>query len=319
MRKVLVTGGTGFVGGWVCARLVADGVAVRGTLLKTEQREQLVAGVEPVVVEPLGPTTCWQHALEGVDTVIHLAARVHVMDERAADPLSIFLEVNRDGTERLAREAVAAGVARLVFVSSIKVNGEESDNPYHAGSPYSPQDPYAISKMEAELALRQVADETGLEIVVIRPPLVYGPGVRANFFRMLQVVQRGIPLPLGAITNRRSLIYVGNLVDALALCAWHPEAAGRSYAISDGVDFSTPELIRALASALRVRANLLSVPAILLQTVAACTGKEAAWRRLSGSLTIDSSLIRLELGWHPPFSPQEGFSATATWFERGGL
>lgn len=314
-QRLLITGASGFVGRGLTQRLLDTGYAVRGTLLRQEEASSLATGVEPVMIEPLGPDTVWRHALEGIDTVIHLAARVHVMDDRAADPLQIFRVVNRDGTERLAREAAAAGVKRLVFVSSIKVNGEESPTSYHAASPFNPQDPYAVSKMEAELALRKIESETGLEVVVVRPPLVYGPGVKANFLRMMQIIQRGIPLPLASIKNRRSLLYVGNLVDALTVCATHPKAAGQTYLVSDGEAVATPELIRSVAAVMGVPAHLLPFPASVMKVAGKLTGRSAAVSRLTGSLAIDSSKIKSELGWKPPFTMEEGLKETAQWFK----
>lgn len=315
--NILVTGATGFVGHRLCTKLLAEGWSVRGTLLPDEVLAALPPDVEPALVEPLGPETPWQHALTGIDTVVHLAARVHVMDDRAADPLQIFREVNRNGTVQLAREAVAAGVKRLVFVSSIKVNGEESPAPYHAASPFNPQDPYGISKMEAELGLRSIEAETGLEVVIVRPPLVYGPGVKANFLRMMQVVQRGFPLPLASISNRRSLIYVGNLADALAACATHPEAAGQSFPVSDGEDVSTPELLQLCAVALKAPLRLVPCPVTLLRLAGKVTGRMAAVERLTGSLTIDTSAIRHKLGWQPPYTLKQGLQNTAAWFKEG--
>lgn len=312
--KIFVTGATGFVGHFLCGRLLKDGHAVRGTLLESESPSSLPEGVEPVMIEPLGPDTPWQQALAGVDTIIHLAARVHIMDDKAADPLTEFRKVNVEGTARLAREAAKAGVKRFVFISSIKVNGEESSVPYTPASPPNPTAPYGISKWEAEQALRTIEAETGLEVVVIRPTLVYGPGVKANFLKMMQTVQRGIPLPFASIQNKRSLIYVGNLVDALATCAIHPAAAGQTYLVSDGDDVSTPELIRSTASALGVPARLLPFPMSLMKLAGKLTGKSGAVNRLTGSLTVDSSKIRQELGWKPPFTMEQGLREAVRWF-----
>lgn len=313
-KHVLVTGATGFVGRFLCSRLLAEGFSVRATLLSSETSASLVTGVEPVTIQPLGSDTHWQHALTGIDTIIHLAARVHIMDDPSADPLTEFRKVNTEGTKQLANEAAKAGVKRLVFISSIKVNGEETELPYTENSPTQPTDPYGISKWEAEQALRQIEKETGLEVVVVRPTLVYGPGVKANFFNMLKAVQRGVPLPLASIANQRSLIYVGNLVDALAVCATHPAAVGQTYLVSDGEDVSTPELIRRTAAALGVPARLLPFPPSLMHLAGKLTGKSAAVNRLTGSLTVDSSKIRRELGWMPPFTMEEGLRETAAWF-----
>ena len=314
-RTVLVTGASGFVGHFLCDLLLAQGFNVCGTLLKLGNHSLLVSGVEPVTIKPLSADTEWNHALAGVDSIIHLAARVHIMDDSSADPLTEFRRVNVEGTAQLAREAAKAGVKRLVFISSIKVNGEESAIPYTQDSPPNPTDPYGISKWEAEQALRKIEAETGLEIVIVRPPLVYGPGVKANFFKMIKIISRGVPLPLASITNKRSLIYVGNLVEALATCASHPSAAGKTYLLSDGEDVSTPELIRRTAKALGVPARLLPFPLPLMRLAGKLTGKSGAVNRLTGSLTVDSSRMRQELGWTPPFTMEQGLEKTAKWFK----
>jgi nucleoside-diphosphate-sugar epimerase len=236
------------------------------------------------------------------------------MDDLAADPLSEFRKVNTEGTKQLAREAAKAGVKRLVYVSSIKVNGEETDVPYTEDSQTNPTDPYGISKWEAEQALRQIEAEEGLEVVIVRPTLVYGPGVKANFLNMMKAVQRGIPLPLASISNKRSLIYVGNLVDALATCAVHPAAGGETFLISDRDDVSTPELIRRTASALGVPARLFHVPLSVMRLAGTLCGKSASVNRLTGSLTVDSSKIRRKLDWQPPFTMPEGLEETARWY-----
>lgn len=317
MKKILITGATGFVGRHLCARLLMEeGVAVRGSVRATGTQARLVNGVDSVAIGPLGAATDWLHVLDGIDTVIHLAARVHVMDDPSADPLTEFRKVNTEGTKHLAREAVRAGVKRLIFISSIKVNGEESLLPYTEDSPAQPTDPYGISKWEAEQALRLIEAEAGLEVVIIRPTLVYGDGVKANFFNMMKAIYRGVPLPLASISNKRSLIYVGNLVDALATCAVHPAAAGKTFLVSDGEDVSSPELIRRTAIALGVPARLFPVPCSLIRLAGKLIGKSEVVNRLIGSLTVDSSSIRRELQWTPPFSMQEGLMKTGEGFKR---
>lgn len=314
LYSFLITGATGFVGRFLCKQLLTEGWSVRGTLLPSESTSSLVASVEPVVVELLGPETPWSHTLTGIDTIIHLAARVHIMSDPSLDPLAEFRKVNTQGTKHLAREAAKAGVKRLIFVSSIKVNGEESAIPYTEDSSAQPSDPYGISKWEAEQALRQIEAETGLEVVIVRPTLVYGPGVKANFLNMMKIIKRGFPLPLASITNKRSLIYVGNLVDSLATCATHPVAAGQTFLVSDGEDVSTPELIRRTASALDVPDRLFPMPPSLMRLAGKLTGMSTSVNRLTGSLTVDSSKIRRELGWQPPFTMQSGLQATADWY-----
>ena len=311
---VLVTGATGFVGHVLCNRLITDGFSTRGTLLASEYPSALVSGVEPVSVEPLGVDTEWGHALEGVGTIIHLAARVHIMDDPAADPLIEFRKINVKGTAQLAREAVKAGVRRFVFISSIKVNGEESVIPYTPESLPNPCDPYGVSKWEAEQVLRSIEAETGLEVVVVRPTLVYGPGVKANFLNMMKIIAKGIPLPFASVANKRSMIYVGNLADALATCTAHPDAAGKTYLVSDGEDLSTPELIRRVGNALNKPARLFPFSPSMLYLAGKLIGKTAAVNRLLGSLMVDSSRIRTELDWTPPFTMEDGLIETASWF-----
>jgi len=312
---ILVTGATGFVGGFLCSRLLLEGYAVRGTLLASENPAALVAGVQPALIEPLGVATSWDGALAGIDTVIHLAARVHIMADKASDALDAFRTVNVAGTLKLARDAAKAGVGRFVFISSVKVNGEETTTPYTQESRPNPVDPYGISKWEAENGLQQISSETGMELVIVRPTLVYGPGVKANFLNMLKAVRRGIPLPLASINNKRSLLYVGNLVDALAACASHPAAVGRTYLVSDGEDVSTAQLIRKVAAALGVPARLLPFPPWLMRLAGKLTGNSAAVHRLTSSLCIDSSGIGNELGWRPPFTMDEGLRETAQWMK----
>lgn len=308
--RILITGVNGFVGKNLCLQAIGHDFAVRGALRK---HGEVPAGVEPVVVGEINGTTDWSHALGGVDVVIHLAARVHVMKDDSDHPLEEFRRVNVAGTEYLALQAARAGVKRLVYVSSIKVNGEatlegrkfsECDMPF-------PQDPYGISKWEAEQALHRVAKETGLEVVIVRPPLVYGAGVKGNFAQMLTVLSKGIPLPLASVDNRRSLIHVGNLVDALILCATHPAAAGQTYLVSDGEDVSTPDLLRQLGVAMGHPAHLLLCPQALLKLAGRLTGKAEQIDRLLGSLQVDSGKIRRELGWAPPYTLQQGLQATA--------
>ena len=313
--NVLVTGATGFIGRPLCEKLVLDGFSVRGSVWIAEPSNSLPAGVQSALLESIGPDTDWSEALTEIDTVIHLAARVHVMDETSGDPLAAYRQVNVEGTECLARQAAAKGVQRLVFLSSVKVLGEETDVPYSEQNLPGPQDPYGVSKLEAENILQQIAEETGLEVVIIRPPLVYGPGVKANFRKLLGMIQRGLPLPFAGINNRRSLIYLGNLIDVIITCATHPKAAGNTFMVSDGEDISTPELIRRIAHALGVSARLFPVPLSLMRLAGKLVGRSAAVNRLTGSLTVDSSKIRRELGWEPPFTMEEGLRETAEWFK----
>lgn len=317
-KSILVTGATGFVGRPLCEQLLLNGFNVRGSVWIAETPTNLPAGAQHVPIASIGPDTNWTTALTGIDTVIHLAARVHVMDETSGDPLTAYRLVNVAGTERLARQAAAAGVRRLVFLSSVKVHGEESVAPYAEENSPAPQDPYGVSKLEAENVLRKIAVETGLEVVIIRPPLVYGSGVKANFRNLLKIVERGIPLPLAGINNARSLIYLGNLIDAIMTCSTHPQAAGQTFLVSDGEDVSTPQLIRQLAAALDRPVRLLPFPLSLMRLAGKLTGKSMAVDRLLGSLVVDSSKIRRELGWKPPFTMAEGLAETAKWFRDRG-
>jgi len=269
---------------------------------------------DAVAVGDIGPATDWRAALEGARCVVHLAARTHVMSESAADPLAEYRRANVAATVRLAREAAAAGARRLVFMSSIKVNGESTQRPYTEADPPRPEDAYGVSKWETEQALAGVAAATGLEVVVLRPPLVYGPGVKGNFLRLMRLVARGVPLPLASVANRRSLIYVGNLADAVVAAIDAPGAAGRTLLAADAEDLSTPDLVRAIARSLGTRARLLPCPPALLNLGAALAGRRAVAARLTGSLQVDASALRRELGWRPRATLAQGLEQTARWF-----
>lgn len=284
--SLLVTGGTGFVGQALVKRL----------------------GDQPVRLATRADSAVWHKALLGITTVVHLAARVHVMHDTVADPLTAFRAVNVDGTLNLARQATAAGVKRFAFISSVKVNGEATlpGRPFTAADMPAPQDPYGVSKMEAEQGLRQLSADTGMEVVIIRPPLVYGPGVKANFAALMRAVRRGWPLPLGAVHNQRSLVALDNLVDFIITCITHPQAANQTFLVSDGQDLSTTELVRGMAHAAGVPARLLPVPVWALQAGGALLGKGDAVQRLCGNLQVDISKARSLLGWVPPVSVEEG-------------
>ena len=311
--KVLVTGALGFVGSALCNHLVLRDFDVVATVQNLP--DALVPKVNYRIVAEICASTDWDDVLAGVQTVIHCAARVHVMHDHAQDPLTEFRRVNTLGTETLARAAARSGVKRLVFLSSIKVNGESTlpVSPFDEASPVKPQDSYAISKWEAEQALTCVSTETGLEIVVLRCPLVYGPGVKGNFLRLLQVVDRGIPLPFALAKNRRSLIYLDNLTSAIATCLTHPAAAGKTYLVSDGEDISTAELITRIAQALGKPSRLWPCPLGPIELAGRMTGKSDEIARLLGSLCIDSSKIRSELDWTPPYTLEQGLADTAQW------
>lgn len=303
---ILVTGATGLVGGALVHRLAHDGVATRASIRRDVTG--LPAGVQPVRVGDLASGTDWRAALSGVEAVVHAAARVHVMAETANDPLTEFRRTNVEGTLHLARQAAEAGVRRFVFVSSIKVNGESSPagRPFKADDVPAPLDPYGVSKMEAEQRLRELAEQSGMEVVIVRPPLVYGPGVKANFASMTRWLRRGVPLPLGAIHNTRSLVALDNLVDLLVTCLTHPAAAGQVFLVSDGEDVSTTELLRRTARAMGRSAHLLPVPSAWLEGAAAVLGKRNVAQRLCGSLQVDIEKTRRVLDWRPPLTLDQG-------------
>jgi len=307
-----VTGANGFVGRALGDLLQARGHLVRGAVRSLEADDR--GALDVVETGVLGPETRWEPALAAVSVVVHLAARVHVVRDAAADPLAEFRRVNVEGTRRLAMQAAAAGVRRMVLLSSVKVHGESSAHPLTECDRPCPEDAYGISKWEAEQILAEVGRQTGLEWVVLRPPLTYGPGVKANFYALLRAVARGLPLPLSAIDNRRSLLYLGNLVDAIGVCLQHPAAANRTFLVSDGEDLSSPELVRRMARALGVRARLVPVPVGLLRLAGSALGRRDAVARLVGSMQIDSSLIRRELSWAPPYTVDRGLADTARWF-----
>jgi nucleoside-diphosphate-sugar epimerase len=310
--RVLVTGATGFVGRALVPMLTQAGHDVTITVRYGPSADHL-KNVRIKNIGEIGPDTDWQEALSNIDAVLHLAGRAHVMNESGSDPLAAYRRINRDGTKRLAEASADAGVKRLVFLSSIKVNGERtSDRPYSESDAPQPEDAYGQSKWEGEQALRETP---GLETVVVRTPLVYGPHVKGNFRSLLNICTKAVPLPLGGLQNRRSLIYVGNLADALIRCVEHPEAAGGLYLVRDGDDVSTTALINSTAGALGKRARLFPVPALLLRAGGALAGKTGMVSRLIESLEVDDSAIRRDLDWTPPFTMVQGLNETAIWYK----
>jgi nucleoside-diphosphate-sugar epimerase len=313
--RVLLTGATGFVGAallqrWAVAPELEVVAAVRRGSLLTSQSASVVQ------VEGLAPDTRWAAALVGVDTVVHAAARVHVMHDAAANPLAEFRRANSEGTHNLARQAAEAGVRRFVFISSIKVNGEQTrpGQPFKADDVPAPLDAYGVSKLEAELGLQRIARETGMECVVIRPTLVYGPGVKANFLAMMRWLDKGIPLPFGAIDNRRSLVALDNLVDLITLCLTHPGAANQVWLVSDDEDVSTSELLRRMARALGRSSRLIPVPQAWLETGARLLGRPDLMQRLCGNLQVDIGKTRTQLGWTPPMGVDRALTKVAAAF-----
>jgi len=319
--RILVTGANGFVGSALCRFLLDSGCLVRGAVRETANRSSRDRakhdGIEWVILHDQSGEEETEQALSGVEVIVHLAARVHAMADSVVDPLHEFRKVNVAWTKRVARAAASENVRRFVYLSSIKVNGEQSMLPFTEQDAPNPQDPYGISKWEAEQALETVSSQSGLETVVVRAPLVYGPGVGGNFLQLLNLLHKGIPLPLSRVENRRSLIYRENLVDALSRCVHDRSAAGRTYLVSDGEDLSTPDLIQRLGKALERRVSLWPLPLPMLRSLGKIVGRQAVTDRLLGSLQVNSSKIRRELDWHPVVSVDQGLLETAAWFRSG--
>ena len=308
---VLVTGANGFVGSALCERLCKDAVAVRGAVRSLMRQP---GSFEKISIGSISAKTDWSLALTNVEQVIHLAARVHEMTHKSADRLADFRRVNVEGAVNLARQAAVAGVKRFIFLSSIKVNGESTEvgQAFSVDDVPAPKDSYGISKHEAEQLLRQVAAETGMEVVIIRSPLVYGPGVKANFQSMMRWLLSGVPLPLAAVTeNRRSLVALDNLVDLIMTCLNHPAAANQTFLVSDGEDLSTADLLQRMGVALGYPARLFYVPLALLKLGATLANKPGIYQRLCGSLQLDITKTRQQLGWVPPVSVDEGLRRAA--------
>ncbi|PAU54957.1 NAD-dependent dehydratase [Pseudomonas sp. PIC25] len=311
-RCCLVTGASGFVGAALVERLGSMGRKVCASA-----RSGAVKPSGTFVPGDLDGAFDWSGALQGVDSVVHCAARVHVLHERDADPLSAFRAVNVDGTLNLARQAAVAGIRRFVFISSVKVLGEGAEMPYDADTRPAPFDAYALSKLEAEQGLRELVRISSMELVIIRPPLVYGPGVKANFLNLMRWLHRGVPLPLGRVDNRRSFVALDNLIDLILLCLDHPAAANQTFLVSDGEDLSTADWLRRLGVALGRPARLLPVPASWLEAGAGWLGKGDVARRLCGSLQVDIGKTRELLGWTPPVAIDEALRRTAEAFLEG--
>ena len=315
--NILLTGASGFVGSGVRRSLLQRGMPVRSVFRSETSARQSDLRGETVELQPsLDGSTDWRTAVAEIDAVVHCAARVHLMRDTATDPLSEFRNINTFGTMKLARQAAAAGVKRFVFISSIKVNGEGTapGMPFTAKQVPNPIDPYGVSKWEAEQQLRKLSAETGMEVVIIRPVLVYGPGVKANFLNMMKWLYKGVPLPLGAIHNKRSLVALDNLVDLIVTCIAHPQAANQTFLVSDGEDLSTTELLRRMSHMLGKKPHLLPVPAWMLETAAKLLGKQSLAQRLCGSLQVDISCTRERLGWTPPVSVDAALRKTAQHF-----
>ncbi|MHA3737423.1 UDP-glucose 4-epimerase family protein [Pseudomonas sp. Eth.TT006] len=313
--RVVVTGASGFVGSAVVDALVADQHYTPVAVMRSASPDK-IAHSESFRISDLTSTTDWHDGLKGASVVVHAAARVHVMQELATDALAEFRKVNVEGTINLARQAAQAKVKRFIFISSIKVNGESTvlGHPFTADDTPAPSDPYGVSKKEAEDLLRQIGSETGMEIVIIRPTLIYGPGVKANFRNMMAWLKKGIPLPFGAIHNKRSLVSLDNLVSLILVCLEHPNAAGETFLVSDGVDLSTTELLEKTAVALKVKSRLIPIPEQFLTFCAVSLGRRALSQRLCGSLQVDIGKTRSLLEWNPPVSVVDALDKTAKEF-----
>ncbi len=317
--SVLVTGSNGFVGRSLCLELARkhEGHEIFAACRSQDAVDSLPDLIQPIILGSLEDIP-QSIALENIDCIVHLAARVHQMQDTAADPLAAFRAVNTTATANLAQAAAQARVKRFIYLSSIKVNGEYTpiDQPFTAQDIPNPKDPYGISKAEAEIQLRHIAQTTGMEVVIIRPPLIYGPGVKANFLSLMRWLDKGYPLPLGAIHNRRSLVALPNLVDLITTCLTHPAAANQTFLVSDNEDLSTTDLLRRLAHALHRPARLIPVPMSLLQAAAQIIGKPALAQRLCGSLQVDISKTQTLLGWEPPVSVDQALKITAQHFQQ---
>lgn len=313
MIKIVTTGSTGFLGKVLTANLAIN----EFELIQVGRAEDKKNHPDYIYVKGFDSASLFNLGAYKCDCLIHCAARVHVMDDSSLNPLQEFREVNTYGTLNLAQQAADAGVKRFIFISSIKVNGESTqpDSPFQPDTDFIPTDPYGLSKYEAEVGLRKISEQSGMEVVIIRPPLVYGPGVKANFAAMMKWVNKGIPLPLGGIKdNKRSLVSVGNLVDFIITCIDHPEAANQTFLVSDDDDISTTQLLANMALALDVPNRLLPVPSSWFILTAKLIGKPAISQRLCGSLQLDISKTKELLNWRPPYSAAECMKKTAAAF-----
>jgi nucleoside-diphosphate-sugar epimerase len=308
-RTVLVTGANGFVGTALCAALRTAGFGVRGVVREKDRNDPAL-----IEVGSFGPRTEWEPLLTGVDCVVHLAARTHHVSDRGMEALELYRASNVEPAVRLAHAAVTCGVRRLIYLSSIKVNGEATENPYTELDVPKPEDSYGLSKWETEQALTGIAAGTSLELVILRPPLVYGAGVKGNYFRLMKCVANGIPLPIGSVRNLRSMVYVKNLAHAIVTCIDAPKAANRVYLVCDDEALSTPDLVRMNAAALGVKPRIYPSPVSLVRMATRIVGKSAEFKRIASSLVIDNARIKSETGWSPPVTCEQGIFETALWY-----
>jgi UDP-glucose 4-epimerase len=316
VKKVLVTGATGFVGRELCRHLSSKNWYVRAAI-RAKSSPELTTECEVIQVGDIGPDTDWMDAISGVDAVVHLAARVHVMKARGTDELEAFRRVNTAGTLALARASARAGVGRFIFLSTVKVHGEQTvATPFSESDLPFPVDPYATSKLEAELGLDKLARETGLNAVSFRPPLIYGPGVKGNFLRLMALIRRRIPLPLASIHNSRSLLCVGNLISAIETAIAAPGSVSGTYLISDDHDLSTPDLIKLISATMGFKPMMFRCPPGLFRAVGHFVGREDETRRMLESLRVDCTLLKQRLGWRPTIDVDEGIAAATQAYQR---
>jgi UDP-glucose 4-epimerase len=312
-QNILVTGATGFVGSRLLESKDAVARSIRFRAMTRRPLKNIALNVELIQIDDISDKTDWSVALSGIDTVVHLAARVHVMDDRSSDPLDEYRKANLTSTLNLARQAADAGVQRFIFLSSIKVNGEKTNlgEPFTEDSIPKPEDPYGVSKLEAEEGIRKICNATGMEYVIIRPPLIYGPGVKANFQKLMNLVQKRLPLPLGGIVNQRSMLALDNLIDFILLVARHPKAANQLFLLSDNQGYSTPHLIERLSKSMGyTSARLISIPAQILHLAGLCLGQKSAVERLTESLEVSAHKAHLLLDWNPPLNVEQAIQVT---------
>lgn len=305
MHRILVTGGTGFVGRPLVARLIQESYSV---VIATRQSSSSVTNVDIFPIQCCDQTTDWRVGLQGVDTVIHLASRVHVMNDSSLNPLDEFRKVNVEGSIALAKQAIQAGVKRFIYMSSIGVNGDHSIKPFCADDVPNPSEPYALSKYEAELALKKLVSESGMQLVIIRPPLVYGADAPGNFGKLVRLIGKGYPLPLGAVNNSRSLVSINNLVSLIVVCIKHPLAANQTFLVSDDEDLSTTSLLRLVGKVVGVPSKLIPVPMVLIELAAKILKKEKLVQKVCGTLQVDISKTKKMLDWKPIESVNVGLN-----------
>jgi nucleoside-diphosphate-sugar epimerase len=315
MAKILITGATGFVGRALFENLKSKKKYLTHLTTRTNQKE-LFEGGKTFNIGEIDSNTNWKDALDGVSCVVHCAARAHIMEKKQTDSLNVYRRINVDGTRNLAKQAALRGIKRFIFLSSIKVNGEETiaSESFKYDDIPQPKDAYGISKLEAEQALLEISKQTGLEVVIIRPPLVYGEGVKGNFLRLLDIVYKQIPLPFAKINNLRSFIALDNLIDLIICCIEHPKAAGKTFLASDGQDLSTTDLIRKLSKFMNKSPRLFQVPQLIIQLIGRLVGKSSEIKRLFGSLRVDNSYTREILEWSPVLSLDESLEKTVRWY-----